>query len=31
MSEEILKVEKLYFKYNNTDILKDINFSLEVG
>ena len=31
MSEEILKVEKLYFKYNNKDILKDINFSLEVG
>jgi iron complex transport system ATP-binding protein len=31
MSEEILKVEKLYFKYNNTDILKNISFTLEIG
>lgn len=31
MSEEILKVEKLCFKYNNTDILKDISFALEIG
>lgn len=31
MSREILRVEKLYFKYNDTDILKDISFTLEAG
>lgn len=31
MPGEILKVEKLCFKYNDADVLKDINFTLEVG
>jgi len=31
MSEEILKVEKLSFKYDNKNILKEISFTLDVG
>ncbi|NLZ54978.1 MAG: ABC transporter ATP-binding protein, partial [Thermoanaerobacteraceae bacterium] len=31
MSEEILKVEKLSFKYDNNNVLKDINFTLNAG
>jgi len=31
MSDKVLKVEKLSFKYDKKNILKDINFTLDVG